>query len=167
MWIKNPPTGSLLTTPSCGTPKPARKCMHMVQGTCGAARWTAVTQQTAMAGAESFVEMWAKIAMRRWTLSWGEGTMAGEHERALSAMTPSCARTPTSVSTSSRQSTHLCARLAGPADGFYCSLPADDILPIFAYSHHIGKSVTGGYVYRGCELPNLNGLYVFGDFMAG
>ncbi|XP_070834694.1 HHIP-like protein 2 [Chaetodon trifascialis] len=43
----------------------------------------------------------------------------------------------------------------------------DDILPIFAYSHHVGKSVTGGYVYRGCESPNLNGLYIFGDFMSG
>ncbi|XP_067421498.1 HHIP-like protein 2 [Emydura macquarii macquarii] len=43
----------------------------------------------------------------------------------------------------------------------------DDILPIFAYGHTVGKSVTGGYVYRGCESPNLNGLYIFGDFMSG
>ncbi|KAM4770858.1 HHIP-like protein 2 [Rhinophrynus dorsalis] len=43
----------------------------------------------------------------------------------------------------------------------------DDILPIFAYSHQVGKSVTGGYVYRGCESPNLNGVYIFGDFMNG
>uniref|UniRef100_A0A3Q3KT30 HHIP-like 2 n=1 Tax=Mastacembelus armatus TaxID=205130 RepID=A0A3Q3KT30_9TELE len=43
----------------------------------------------------------------------------------------------------------------------------NDTLPIFAYSHHVGKSVTGGYVYRGCESPNLNGLYIFGDFMSG
>ncbi|XP_043120038.1 HHIP-like protein 1 [Puntigrus tetrazona] len=43
----------------------------------------------------------------------------------------------------------------------------NDILPIFAYPHKIGKSVTGGYVYRGCQMPNLNGLYIFGDFMSG
>uniref|UniRef100_A0A667ZX62 Si:ch211-136a13.1 n=1 Tax=Myripristis murdjan TaxID=586833 RepID=A0A667ZX62_9TELE len=43
----------------------------------------------------------------------------------------------------------------------------DDILPIFAYPHKLGKSVTGGYVYRGCQMPNLNGLYIFGDFMSG
>ncbi|KAL1769624.1 HHIP 2 [Sigmodon hispidus] len=43
----------------------------------------------------------------------------------------------------------------------------DDILPIYAYGHEVGKSVTGGYVYRGCESPNLNGLYIFGDFMSG
>ncbi|XP_075125585.1 HHIP-like protein 2 [Leptodactylus fuscus] len=42
-----------------------------------------------------------------------------------------------------------------------------DILPIFAYGHSVGKSVTGGYVYRGCESPNLNGIYIFGDFMNG
>uniref|UniRef100_G3TYX8 Soluble scavenger receptor cysteine-rich domain-containing protein SSC5D n=1 Tax=Loxodonta africana TaxID=9785 RepID=G3TYX8_LOXAF len=47
------------------------------------------------------------------------------------------------------------------------SAPADDVLPIFAYPHKLGKSVTGGYVYRGCEYPNLNGLYIFGDFMSG
>ncbi|XP_029449008.1 HHIP-like protein 2 [Rhinatrema bivittatum] len=43
----------------------------------------------------------------------------------------------------------------------------DDILPIYAYGHKVGKSVTGGYVYRGCESPNLHGLYIFGDFMNG
>ncbi|XP_064158629.1 HHIP-like protein 1 [Anguilla rostrata] len=43
----------------------------------------------------------------------------------------------------------------------------DDILPIYAYPHKMGKSVTGGYIYRGCEMPNLNGLYIFGDFMSG
>lgn len=43
----------------------------------------------------------------------------------------------------------------------------DDVLPIYAYPHKQGKSVTGGYVYRGCEYPNLNAMYIFGDFMSG
>ncbi|KAJ8356536.1 hypothetical protein SKAU_G00193300 [Synaphobranchus kaupii] len=43
----------------------------------------------------------------------------------------------------------------------------NDVLPIYAYPHTMGKSVTGGYVYRGCEYPNLNGMYIFGDFMSG
>ncbi|TRY89271.1 hypothetical protein DNTS_031844 [Danionella cerebrum] len=43
----------------------------------------------------------------------------------------------------------------------------NDILPIYAYPHKVGKSVTGGYIYRGCQMPNLNGLYIFGDFMSG
>uniref|UniRef100_UPI00398F723B HHIP-like protein 1 n=1 Tax=Pristiophorus japonicus TaxID=55135 RepID=UPI00398F723B len=43
----------------------------------------------------------------------------------------------------------------------------NDVLPIHAYPHSVGKSITGGYIYRGCESPNLNGLYIFGDFMSG
>ncbi|KAM3675791.1 LOW QUALITY PROTEIN: HHIP-like protein 2 [Ammospiza maritima maritima] len=42
----------------------------------------------------------------------------------------------------------------------------DDTLPIFAYGCSVGKSVTGGFVYRGCESPNLNGLYISGDFLS-
>ncbi|XP_039078159.1 HHIP-like protein 2 isoform X2 [Hyaena hyaena] len=59
-------------------------------------------------------------------------------------------------------------------EGFECydrklchNASLNDILPIYAYGHAVGKSVTGGYVYRGCESPNLNGLYIFGDFMSG
>ncbi|XP_004700212.1 HHIP-like protein 2 [Echinops telfairi] len=59
-------------------------------------------------------------------------------------------------------------------EGFECydkklchNASLDDILPIYAYDHMVGKSVTGGYVYRGCESPNLSGLYIFGDFMSG
>jgi glucose/arabinose dehydrogenase len=38
--------------------------------------------------------------------------------------------------------------------------------PIYYYSHSVGQSITGGYVYRG---PNegLQGQYFFGDFIAG
>ena len=36
--------------------------------------------------------------------------------------------------------------------------------PIHEYSHSIGKSITGGYVYRGTESPKLFGKYVFGDW---
>ncbi|ESO83493.1 hypothetical protein LOTGIDRAFT_133340 [Lottia gigantea] len=39
--------------------------------------------------------------------------------------------------------------------------------PIYYYNHSYGKSVTGGNFYRGCENPNLDGLYIYGDFMSG
>ncbi|XP_060553036.1 HHIP-like protein 1 isoform X2 [Ruditapes philippinarum] len=39
--------------------------------------------------------------------------------------------------------------------------------PVAEYGHHVGKSVTGGHFYRGCESPNLNGYYIYGDFMSG
>ncbi len=36
--------------------------------------------------------------------------------------------------------------------------------PIYEYSHADGCAVTGGYVYRGTALPQLQGIYVFGDY---
>ena len=39
--------------------------------------------------------------------------------------------------------------------------------PIAQYSHTVGQSVTGGYVYRGSAIPALVGRYVFGDFVSG
>jgi len=39
--------------------------------------------------------------------------------------------------------------------------------PILDYSHSVGHSVTGGYVYRGSQFPALDGIYFFGDFVAG
>lgn len=36
--------------------------------------------------------------------------------------------------------------------------------PVFAYSHSLGASVTGGHVYRGDSQSSFYGMYVFGDF---
>jgi glucose/arabinose dehydrogenase len=41
------------------------------------------------------------------------------------------------------------------------------VKPIAEYSHDLGCSVTGGYVYRGMAQPDLQGVYVFGDFCSG
>ena len=40
-------------------------------------------------------------------------------------------------------------------------------LPICDYSHEEGKSVTGGFVYRGKAIPALVGVYVFCDYYPG
>jgi glucose/arabinose dehydrogenase len=40
--------------------------------------------------------------------------------------------------------------------------------PIHEYSHSVGQSITGGYVYRGAALPSTyRGRYFFADFIQG
>jgi hypothetical protein len=61
--------------------------------------------------------------------------------------------------------------IANPAGGIGGAKPADNVDPIHDYTHSIGGSVTGGYVYRGpakdaAGIP-LDGTYVFGDFISG
>ncbi|MCE7733490.1 MAG: PQQ-dependent sugar dehydrogenase [Candidatus Heimdallarchaeota archaeon] len=47
------------------------------------------------------------------------------------------------------------------------SCSGDYVDPIAQYSHSEGISVTGGYVYHGDELINLDGYYIYGDYISG
>ncbi len=51
-------------------------------------------------------------------------------------------------------------------DAASCSM-AGLTLPVVEYSHADGCSVTGGYVYRGAALPDLQGHYFYADYCAG
>jgi len=61
-------------------------------------------------------------------------------------------------------------------EGTHCYNPSSNCsttgltLPIFDYAHdpHLGdETVIGGYVYHGSRIPQLKGVYVFGDFISG
>jgi glucose/arabinose dehydrogenase len=41
------------------------------------------------------------------------------------------------------------------------------VWPVATYTHDDGCSVTGGLVYRGSDLPELAGRYLYGDFCSG
>lgn len=52
--------------------------------------------------------------------------------------------------------------------GCTASLPPGVVGPVHDYAHSAGRcSVTGGYLYRGCAVPELDGKYLFGDYCTG
>lgn len=46
--------------------------------------------------------------------------------------------------------------------------PREDLIePIWEYHHDVGKSIIGGFVYRGTEIPELCGAYLYADYVSG
>lgn len=65
--------------------------------------------------------------------------------------------------------------IAGPRSGapagFTTNPSFQYVPPLHSYSHgngvNQGRSITGGFVYRGRRFPNLTGAYVFADYVSG
>ena len=59
------------------------------------------------------------------------------------------------------------------AEGHQCLKPDEGCegagleFPVAEYNHAEGCSITGGYVYRGANIPWLVGTYIYGDFCTG
>ena len=58
-------------------------------------------------------------------------------------------------------------------EGTVCFRPATGCVqtgltaPLFSFAHSPACSLTGGYVYRGSRMPELQGTYFYGDYCAG
>jgi glucose/arabinose dehydrogenase len=58
-------------------------------------------------------------------------------------------------------------------EGFGCFNPSSNcnkeglIDPVFDYGTNVGRSITGGYVYRGKIHTELTGKYIYGDYASG
>ena len=54
-----------------------------------------------------------------------------------------------------------------PIPGITLPSGFDPIDPVLEYDHDEGISVVSGFVYRGSAIPELDGMYVFGDYGTG
>jgi glucose/arabinose dehydrogenase len=55
-----------------------------------------------------------------------------------------------------------------PYNTLSCGPSTDYAFPIYQYDHSANRcAITGGYVYRGCAIPDLDGTYFFADYCTG
>jgi glucose/arabinose dehydrogenase len=61
-----------------------------------------------------------------------------------------------------------CYEGSDPYNTSGCNPPENYTFPISEYTHSLGRcSITGGYVYRGCAIPEFHGTYFYADYCTG
>ena len=60
-----------------------------------------------------------------------------------------------------------CYEGSNPFESAGCGPVGNYTFPIWTYSHTLGCSVTGGYVYRGQLFSAMTGIYFYSDFCSG
>ena len=116
-------------------------------------------------GGDARAEVWAYGLRNPWRFSFDRDTGdlyiadVGQNQYEEINLQPAGAKGGLNYGWNVREATH-CFRESGcSAEGM--------VEPIAEYSHDLGCSVTGGYVYRGAALAGLRGRYVFGDYCSG
>jgi len=102
-------------------------------------------------------------------VSWTPGTSTGgENYGWRSFEGRHCYNSPAGCSATSSPASSCTPACSDPAP-VGDPIPNGTRLPIWDYSSSFGSecSVVGGYVYRGCRMPNFRGTYFYGDYCVG
>jgi glucose/arabinose dehydrogenase len=128
----------------------------------------AIPADNPFVGQAALEEIWAYGIRNPWRLSFdrlmGDLYIAdvGQNQREEISFQPACSAGGENYGWRCMEA-NRCTGLSG------CTCFSDDLVdPIHEFLHNAagGFSVTGGYVYRGCEIPELFGHYLFADFIS-
>jgi glucose/arabinose dehydrogenase len=121
--------------------------------------------ETDWAGQEVLDEIWAVGLRNPWRYSFDRSTGdlwigdVGQNQYEEVDYVPAATRPPINFGWPIMEATHC----FGSADCVQAGL----WMPVAETDHQGNCSLTGGYVYRGQAFPQLNGVYLFGDYCSG
>ncbi|MBK9709842.1 MAG: PQQ-dependent sugar dehydrogenase [Kouleothrix sp.] len=116
-------------------------------------------------GGDARGEVWAYGLRNPWRFSFDRATGdlyigdVGQNQYEEIDFQPAGSKGGQNYGWNIREATHCYQAQSCQAEGL--------VDPIHEYSHAEGCSVTGGYVYRGAAMPELQGIYLFGDYCSG
>ena len=117
-------------------------------------------------------EIWAYGLRNVWRFSFDRQTGdlyladVGQHEWEEVNFQPADSRGGENYGWNVWEGNHLFAG-SRVAVNYAAPLAESYVAPFAEYSHFLGCSVTGGYVYRGAAIADLQGVYLFGDYCTG